>query len=212
MAIAVCLVSCFQAQEQPPKFKPKHFVWSAYTWIWNDTTRQHQFYLGHYVEINPNGDCFIMRHDTFRGQPTYYRTRLKDALLNRMNQTFGKEIDSTRYWQSRADSMIIQEYDRAEGSRFYHCFDYVTPGNKPQLMKYHRKFLGHYLTEDLYQMHFQLEKIAYNPRLVKLTQRPDNPQYEGYAVRLRDRLNEKIPPIEEMSSKTRRFIPPPPIE
>ncbi len=202
-------MSCAKPQEETQKLRLQNFVWSAYTWHWNDTTKQNQFYLGHYLEIKPNGECFIMRHDTFMGQPTFYQTKLPDTLLVQLNAAFAKGIDSTNFRQSQADS-VIDGY--ISHHQIFYCFDYSTSTGKPQFFKYYAKFLGNYLPENLVPIHHQLNTVTYQPKLVKLEERPASVLYDHYAVQLKEKLNDKVVPVYERSSKDVIYIPPPPIE
>jgi hypothetical protein len=91
------LFACSDRQQEQTKLQANKLIWSAYSWHLNDTTNQFGLYVGQYLEIAPNGEGLLMRHDTFMGTPHFYSFRLSNAELARINAAFANRAYADNY-------------------------------------------------------------------------------------------------------------------
>ena len=52
---------------------------SAYYWHLKEQTDSFEFYLVHYIDIDKEGNYFLMRHDVWRDKPRYFKGLIDDT-------------------------------------------------------------------------------------------------------------------------------------
>lgn len=100
------LLTCAGKQETQRALQWDRFIWSAYSWHLNDTTARFSLYLGQYLEIAPDGSCFIMRHDTFMGPPQLGTIQLSDTVLSRLHAAFAGRAYADAYDAAPAGGLL----------------------------------------------------------------------------------------------------------
>jgi hypothetical protein len=101
------LLACSKPKEAPRQLNLKKLVWSAYNWHLNDSVTQWEFYLSHYVEVKPTGECLIMYRGGYEGEAHLYRTQLSPAFIHQINAAFTNHSYSDSYTQSPEDRLVV---------------------------------------------------------------------------------------------------------
>jgi len=101
--------------------KPKHSLiindlkYSGYYWHVNYSSHESEFYLDHYIDIDESGHFIIMRHDKWRGGPTFFSGEINDTIRRQIDSTF-------------IDKKYNREYFPPFGAIMYdgltYCIDY----------------------------------------------------------------------------------------
>lgn len=110
-------LSCKQSNSTK-KLVTDDLKYSAYYWNLNEQTRSFEFYLIHYINIDKEGNYFLMRRDDWRGKPKYFKGSINDTIRQNIDITFLKDSFKTDYTYMTNPNFI---YDG-----FTYCLDYTT--------------------------------------------------------------------------------------
>jgi hypothetical protein len=119
--LSLALFSC--KQSNPTKqLVTDDLKYSAYYWHLNEHTDSFEFYLVHYINIDKEGNYFLMRHDVWRDKPRYFKGSINDTIRKCIDTTFLKDNFKTDYTYMTNPNFI---YDG-----FTYCLDYKTQHEK----------------------------------------------------------------------------------
>ena len=117
----LALLSCKQSTPTK-KLVTKDLKYSAYYWHLNEHTDSFEFYLVHYINIDKEGNYFLMRHDVWRDKPRYFKGSISNKIRECIDTTFLNDSFKIDYTYMTNPNFI---YDG-----FTYCLDYSTQNRK----------------------------------------------------------------------------------
>ncbi len=124
ISLLIEIVAC-QQSEQPKQSKQlislvtEDLKYSAYSWYYN--TRQWEFYLDYYVDIQKNGQFNLMLKDSFMSKPKYFKGIINDTISKLIDKTFSVDTFQTDY---KSQTLQNSFYDGLT-----YCLDYRIKSN-----------------------------------------------------------------------------------